>query len=125
MGLLLSCCTGRKSKSLSGDTMHLYKTQLDSLFRSINKLQPDNEQDQARFYTDYLKAIRIIDLLPDSSEVKVKALRSLLYPLFVHGAHQETVRQSKKIMEILNSRKKELSYLTIGDVYYRLAITNY
>jgi len=125
MGLLLSCCTGRKSKSLSGDTMHLYKTQLDSLFRSINKLQPDNEQDQARFYTDYLKAIRIIDLLPDSSEVKVKALRSLLYPLFVHGAHQETVRQSKKIMEILNSRKKELSYLTIGDVYYRLAIANY
>jgi len=119
--LLLSFCTGRKTKSLSVETIHLYKTQLDSLRRSIDTLQADNEQDQARFYADYLKAIKIIDLLPDSSELKVNALRSLLFPLYIHGAHQETVRQSEKIIEILNSGKKEFSHFPVGGVYYRMA----
>jgi len=37
------------------------------LIWNINKLQPDNEQDQELFFADYLEAIQIIDLLPDSA----------------------------------------------------------
>ncbi len=125
ISLLLSFCTGPGTKSPNAETIHLYKTQLDSLIQNINKLQADNDQDHARFFADYLKAIRIIDLLPDSSDEKVKAIKSLLFPLFVHGAYHETVRQSKKIIEILNSRNEELTNINVGEVYYRLANANY
>ena len=119
--LLLSFCTGPRTKSPDVETIHFYKTQLDSLNQRINKLQTDNEQDHTRFYADYFKAIQIIDMLPDSSELKVNELRSLLFPLYIHDAHQETVRQSERIIEILNSGKNNFSHFPVGEVYYRMA----
>jgi len=87
-------------------------------------LQEDNEQDQSRFFTDYQEAIQIINQLPDTSEIKLHALSNLLLPLFKNAAHQETIRQSEKIIEIINSRKKEFSHNPVGEVYYRLANAN-
>jgi len=121
LSLLLSFCTNRNTKSPSAETIHLYKTQLDSLIHDINKLQAGNEQDQELFFADYHEAIQIIDLLPDTSELKLNALKDLLFPLYVFGANQETVRQSKKIIEIFNSGKKEFSHFPMREVYYRLA----
>jgi len=64
----ISFCTYQGKKTISEDTIHLYKTQLDSLIQNINKLQADNEPDQELFFADYLEAIQIIDLLPDSTD---------------------------------------------------------
>jgi len=119
--LLLSFCSGPRTKSLDADAIHLYKTQIDSLNQDINNLQADNEQYQTRFYADYQKAIEIIDLLPDSSDLKLNALKNLLFPLYMHGAYQETIRQSEKIFEILNSGKIQFSSSSVEEVYYSLA----
>ncbi len=125
LSLLLSFCTGSRTKAPDAKTIHLYKNQLDSLSRSISGLEEYKDEDQARFYKEYLMAIQIIDLLPDSSELKLSALNNLLFPLYMYGAHQETIKQSEKIIEILNSGKKEFSHIPVWKVYFRLAIANF
>lgn len=90
--LLLSFCTGRKTKSLTENTISLYKSQLDSLIQKIIELQA--KEYPAEFMSLYIESLHILDILPDTSTYLDDFRWELIPKLDEVGAYEEAINQS-------------------------------